>query len=110
LSGFVSEILVFFGAFRAFPWLTVLAVLGIILAAGYILWMMQRTLFGPGRERFNDLKDASLVEAVPLILMVISIIAVGVYPAFLTEVFQQGLEPMVTVLNDMLAQQVAIGP
>lgn len=109
LSGFVSEILVFFGTFRAFPWLTVLAVLGIILAAGYILWMFQRTLFGPRREQFNGLKDASLVESVPLVLMVISIIAVGVYPAFLTEVFQAGLEPMVTVLNDMLAGQVVKG-
>jgi NADH-quinone oxidoreductase subunit M len=109
LSGFVSEILVFFGTFRAFPWLTVLAVLGIILAAGYILWMFQRTLFGPRREQFNSLKDASLVESVPLVLMVISIIAVGVYPAFLTEVFQAGLEPMVTVLNDMLAGQVVKG-
>jgi NADH-quinone oxidoreductase subunit M len=109
LSGFVSEILVFFGAFQAFPWPTVLAVLGIILAAGYILWMLQRTLFGPGREQFNGLTDASLVEAIPLALMVISIITVGVYPAFLTEVFQAGLEPTVAVLNDMLAEQVSIG-
>jgi NADH-quinone oxidoreductase subunit M len=109
LSGFVSEILVFFGAFQAFPWPTVLAVLGIILAAGYILWMMQRTLFGPGREYFNSLTDASFVEAAPLVLLVISIVVVGVYPAFLTEVFQAGLEPMVAVLNEMASGQVAVG-
>jgi NADH-quinone oxidoreductase subunit M len=109
LSGFVSEILVFFGAFPAFPWPTVLAVLGIILAAGYILWMMQRTLFGPGREYFNNLTDASFIEAVPLVILVISIVAVGVYPAFLTEVFQAGLEPMVAVLNEMASGQVAVG-
>jgi NADH-quinone oxidoreductase subunit M len=110
LSGFVSEILVFFGTFQAFPWPTALAVLGIILAAGYILWMIQRTLFGPGREQFSGLKDASLIEAIPLVLMVVSIIAVGVYPSFLTDVFHKGLEPMVSVLNNVLAQQVAIGP
>jgi NADH-quinone oxidoreductase subunit M len=109
LSGFVSEILVFFGAFPAFPWPTVLAVLGIILAAGYILWMMQRTLFGPGREYFNNLTDASVVEAVPLVLLVISIVAVGVYPSFLTEVFQAGLEPMVAVLNEVASGQIAEG-
>jgi NADH-quinone oxidoreductase subunit M len=108
LSGFVSEILVFFGAFRAFPWPTALAVLGIILAAGYILWMIQRTLFGPGREQFNSLTDASLVEVVPLLLMVISIIVVGVYPVFLTDVFQAGLDPMVAVINDMLANRVVV--
>ena len=105
LSGFVSEVLVFFGAFGAYPWPTVLAVLGIILAAGYILWMVQRALFGPQRERFAELSDASFVEAVPLVLLAISIVAVGVYPSFLTDVFRTGLEPMV----DMIQQGNPIG-
>ncbi len=99
LSGFVSEVLIFFGAFGAYPWPTALAVLGIILAAGYILWMIERSLFGASRERFDHLADATFVEAVPLALLAISIIIVGVYPAFLTEVFRMGLEPMVTVFN-----------
>ena len=109
LSGFVSEVLVFFGAFGAFPVPTVLAVLAIILAAGYILWMMQRTLFGPQRERFANLSDASLVEATPLVLLTISIVAVGVYPAFLTDVFRTGLEPMVELINLELAGRMVIG-
>ena len=103
LSGFVSEILVFFGAFRAFPALTVLAVLGIILAAGYILWMLQRTLFGPRPARWDDLTDASPAELVPVALLVISIVAVGVYPMWLTDVFRDGLEPIVSGYNAGLA-------
>ena len=99
LSGFVSEVLVFFGGFRAYPWPTALAVLGIILAAGYILWMLERSLFGPTRERFAELTDAGLLETVPLALLVISIIVVGVYPAILTEVFNAGIAPMVEVIN-----------
>ncbi len=99
LSGFVAELLVFLGAFRAYDWPTVLAVLGIILAAGYILWMMERTFFGAQRERFADLTDASLVEAAPLALMVICIIGVGVYPALLTDMFETALEPMVQAIN-----------
>jgi NADH-quinone oxidoreductase subunit M len=98
LSGFVSEVLVFLGAFRAFAWPTVLAVLGIVLAAGYILWMMERAFFGAQRERFSQVADASLVEALPLGLLVISIVGVGVYPALLTDVFRLGLEPMVAAL------------
>ena len=101
LSGFVSEILVFLGTFAAFPWPTILAVLGIVLAAGYILWMMQRTLFGPDLPRFSTLSDASLVEAVPLVLLIISIVVVGVYPAILTTVFESGLNPMVEVMNGL---------
>ncbi len=99
LSGFVSEVLVFFGAFRAYPVMTILAVLGIILAAGYILWMLERSLFGPQRERFADLTDASPLEAVPLALLVASIVLVGIYPAFLTEVFDTAIAPMVDAIN-----------
>ena len=102
LSGFVSELLVFLGAYQAYDWPTVLAVLGIVLAAGYILWMMQRTFFGVRRDSFNDLPDASLVEALPLGLMLITIIGVGVYPSILTDVFESGLNPMVDVLNGVI--------
>ncbi len=103
LSGFVSELLVFFGGFRAFPALTILAVLGIILAAGYILWMLQRTLFGPRPARWDNLTDATMVDAVPLALLAISIVAVGIYPAWLTDVFRDGLEPIVNGYNAGLA-------
>ena len=99
LSGFISEVLVFLGAFQAYAWPTALAVFGIVLAAGYILWMMERSFFGLRRERFADLTDASLVEAIPLGLLIISIIGVGVYPAILTDVFEMGLQPMVAVIN-----------
>ena len=98
LSGFVSELLVFLGAFQAFAWPTVLAVLGIILAAGYILWMMERTFFGPRRERFDHLTDANFIEALPLAIMVVAIVGIGVYPALLTDVFENGLGHMVAVL------------
>ena len=102
LSGFVSELLVFLGAYQAYAWPTVLAVLGIVLAAGYILWMMQRTFFGARRDIFDDLPDASLVEALPLALMVVTIVGVGVYPVILTDVFESGLNPMVDVLNGVI--------
>ena len=99
LSGFVSELLVFLGAFRAYAWPTVLAVLGIVLSAGYILWMIERSFFGRRPDRFSQISDASLVEALPLGLLMISIVAVGIYPSFLTDVFESGLKPMVDVLN-----------
>jgi len=102
LSGFVSELLVFLGAYQAYEWPTALAVAGIVLAAGYILWMMQRTFFGERRASFDDLTDASLVEALPLVLMLVTVIGVGVYPAILTDVFESGLNPMVDVLNGMI--------
>ena len=94
----MSEILVFLGAFQAYAWPTVLAVLGIVLAAGYILWMMERSFFGVCREQFAQVTDASFVEAVPLAILLFTIVGIGVYPAFLTDVFQSGLEPIMALL------------
>jgi NADH-quinone oxidoreductase subunit M len=98
LSGFVSEVLVFLGAFRAYPWPTALAVFGIVLAAGYILWMMERAFFGVRRERFADVRDASLIEALPMAILVITIVGVGIYPSILTDVFEFGLRPIVALI------------
>ncbi|SVD33987.1 uncharacterized protein METZ01_LOCUS386841, partial [marine metagenome] len=98
LSGFVSEVLVFLGAFRAYPLMTALAVLGIVLSAGYILWMMERAFFGVRRERFADITDASLIEALPMAILVITIVGVGIYPAILTDVFEYGLRPIVALI------------
>ena len=92
LSGFVAEVLVLLGSFEAFAWPTGLAAFGIVLAAGYILWMIERVLFGPERERFADVTDAGVIEAVPLGLLVVSIVVIGLYPAFLTDVFSAGME------------------
>lgn len=94
LSGFVSEALVFLGTFRIWGWPTVLAAFGIVLTAGYILWMLERAMFGPRKERFAHIGDASPIEAVPLALLVASIVIVGLYPALLTDVFSGGILPI----------------
>ena len=99
LSGFVSELFVLLAAFKAFPWVGALAAFGIIITAGYILWMMERVFFGAPRERFAMLPDASAIDVVPLVLLVISIVAVGVYPAMLTNFFDAGIRPIIGILN-----------
>ena len=57
-SGFVSELLVFVGTFPIWQWYTVIAAFGIVITAGYILWMIELTLFREPRERFSDIKDS----------------------------------------------------
>ena len=99
LSGFVSELFVLLAAFKAFPWVGALAAFGIVITAGYILWMMQRVFFGAPRERFALLTDASAIEIVPLVLLVISIVAVGVYPTMLTNFFDAGIRPIIGILS-----------
>lgn len=91
LSGFVSEVLVFLGAFRSFPVLTVISGLSIILGAGYMLWALQKIFFGelpekwkgpwdPTGKKFkgNDMNTREIVALIPLAIVVI---VLGVYPA-----------------------------
>ena len=93
-SGFVSEAMVFLGTFPVFGLLTTLGVVGILITAGYILWTLQRTLFGPMPPRWAHLDDASPVEAVAPVLLVAAILVVGIWPRFLTDVFSTGIGEM----------------
>ena len=99
LSGFVSELLVFLGGFKVFPWPTALAVIGILLAAGYILWMLERVFFGRPRDYLSEVKDADWVEAVPIVLLAASILVVGIYPKLLTDMLEAGIQPIIALVS-----------
>ena len=103
-SGFVSEITIFLGTFPVWSWLTAFGAFGVVLTAGYILWMMQRALFGPQIERFKDVKDATSMEMVPVAALVIAILVVGIYPAVISDVFSSGVEP----ITDSIQQVVQV--
>ena len=94
-SGFVSEILIFLGAFPVYGWFTGVAVFGVVLTAGYILWMAQRTMFGPTIDRFSNVRDASRMEMVPLAVLIGSIILVGIYPSVVSDMFRDGVAGIV---------------
>jgi len=83
LSGFVGELMAFLGLFDVLPAVTIVGALGIILAAVYVLRGVMRIMHGPLPERFQGVKDARLIEAIPMIALVAFIVLLGVYPAVL---------------------------
>jgi NADH-quinone oxidoreductase subunit M len=78
----VGEFLVLIGAYRTYPVLTIIAATGVIFAAAYLLWALQRILFNPLDKPENallpDLNKRELAIMVPLVA---AIIWLGVYPA-----------------------------
>ncbi|MBU9710324.1 complex I subunit 4 family protein [Evansella tamaricis] len=93
LSGFVSELLAFIGVFGASAEILpaaktigVIAGIGIILTAAYLLWAMQRTTFGPMDEKYSGLPDARPLEYIPMIGLLGFSILIGVYPNILSDV------------------------
>ena len=98
-SGFAAEFLVFIGSFSStvVPGIqvyTILAVLGVVVTAGYILWMLQQAFYGPVKEEFNGVKDADGREKIYMAALVIVIMLVGIYPAILTDVIKLGVAPI----------------
>ncbi|MEE9199592.1 MAG: NADH-quinone oxidoreductase subunit M [Dehalococcoidia bacterium] len=93
-SGFVAELMVFLGTFEEWRAATILGVLGIALSAGYILWTFQRVLFGPSKPRFQEVGDAVAVDVTGASLLLAAIMVIGIYPAFITDMFRVGVEPI----------------
>ena len=92
MSGFVAEFLVFVGSVDRFEAPTIFAVVGILLSAGYILWTVQRVFFGPRDERWRDLGDTTeWWEQVSMAALVAVIIGVGVAPATIVGVIENGV-------------------
>jgi NADH-quinone oxidoreductase subunit M len=80
LAGFVGEIMVLIGAYQRYQVAAVIAALGLVLAAVYVLWMYQRVMGGEPAtkvKKFSDLRSARLWVFAPLL---VAMIFVGVLP------------------------------
>jgi NADH-quinone oxidoreductase subunit M len=80
-NGFVGEFLVLVGSFRTEPWAAGIAATGVIFAAAYLLWSLQRIIYQkldkPENQGLKDLSGRELAILVPVIVMILWI---GVYP------------------------------
>jgi len=85
-NSFVSEFLVLVGTFTVNRPVAVLATLGIILAALYILLAYQRTMHGPLNPLLSRMRDLTTRETVVLAPLLTLILVLGVYPKPLIDV------------------------
>ena len=97
-NGFVGEFLILLGTFASNKVYAVLGATGVILAACYMLWMLQRVIFGkitkPENENLKDLDGREKLVLVPLVILIFWI---GIYP----KPFLRRMEPAV---NDILSR------
>ncbi|HEX2988202.1 MAG TPA: NuoM family protein [Chloroflexota bacterium] len=101
MSGFVAEFLVFIGAFPVWQLATLLAAFGIVITAGYLLWMLQRVFMGPLPAQWSGLGDAGRLELFNVGLLVVAIVGVGIFPSILTDVIRVGVLPVAQRLAGM---------
>jgi NADH-quinone oxidoreductase subunit M len=89
LSGFIGEVMVFLGAFgsQLVPgWIAFISVTGLILAAGYCLWTIQRMFFGRYAVKSDsEMYDLDSREKLVLLPLAIMIVVLGVFPQVLIQ-------------------------
>jgi NADH-quinone oxidoreductase subunit M len=104
LNGFVGEFLILIGVFQYAKVFAVIASIGIILGAAYLLWMYQRTMFQPANERWSGLKDLSAREIITLVPLVVLVIWIGLYPHTFLNVLHAPAENIMSQVKPYLAE------
>jgi NADH-quinone oxidoreductase subunit M len=95
-SGFVGEFLVIIAAFKANFWYAFLAGMTLILGAAYTLWLVKRVIFGEvANHHVAELKDLNGREFLVLSLLAVAVLAVGLWPAPLTNVMEATVQHLV---------------
>ncbi len=96
-SGFVGEFLTFMGVFQVNTWVALFAATGVILSAGYALWLFRRVVMGELiKESLKGIKDMDRREKLLIGPLVAMTLLLGVYPALVTDI----IGPSVTAMVD----------
>jgi len=99
-SGFVGEFMVILAAFQANFWYAFLAATTLILGAAYTLWMVKRVIFGDiANDNVAKLQDINGREFAMLATLAVIVLAIGLWPAPITEVMHATVEHLLTQVS-----------
>jgi NADH-quinone oxidoreductase subunit M len=111
LSGFVGEFLTLVGTFTANPAAGAVATFVMILAAGYLLWMLQRVLFGELSDFLRGLgghlTDMRPVEALTLVPLGVLVVVFGLWPGLILDLIGGSVDSALAAVSQ--AAPVALG-
>ena len=124
LNGFVGEFMILLGAFQrawtgspeswqfALRAVAVLAVSGVVLGAWYMLWLVQRIIFGPLQVPHHEgdhavVRDLSLREILSLSPLAVFVLWIGIQPNVFLQPMQSTLNPIAATVNASLREQMS---
>ena len=125
LSGFVAEFPIFLGVWQGgsmelsatatglnpanyYPFIAILAVLGIVITAAYVLRAIGRVFLGEYEEhRWHDMRPLLGIDKLALFIFVAIMIVIGLFPSVISPIVESGVTPVVARLQE--AQQAQAG-
>lgn len=85
LVGFTGQLMVVIGAYPSHRFATPLALLGVLIVAGVMIWTAQRIFFGPAAERHGRVRDLGTLELGNSVALLCLLVLLGVLPAILMD-------------------------
>ncbi|HBG98525.1 MAG TPA: NADH-quinone oxidoreductase subunit M, partial [Rhodobacteraceae bacterium] len=103
-SGFVGEFLALVGVFQVNSWVAVVAATGVILSAGYALWLYRRVVFGDLiKESLKTIDDLSWRERAIFAPLVAAVLILGVYPVAVLDIIGPSVDALLAGYEQSLA-------
>ena len=115
LAGFVAEVVIFYGTYtgpmagvlssdpKMVQFAMIFAALGVILSAGYMLWLLKRLFYGPEQAKWQGhLYDMNFTERLVACALSFFIIALGVYPMMVTNAYTPFSDAVCKTIQDNL--------
>jgi NADH-quinone oxidoreductase subunit M len=101
LAGFVSEFLVFSGAFPVFTVYTVISATSVIITAAYYLWAIHRIFLGKLNKTYATLPDMVWRERLTLYPLGLAVIFLGFYPQFILSTINGTVQALVKNISPL---------
>ena len=81
-----------------FQWLTLIATIGIVMTAAYILWALQRVFLGTLNEKYKDYEDITGREVFSLAPLLILCVVLGVFPFLILDWMEVSVTDLMRIL------------
>lgn len=99
-SGFIAEFPIFMGAWKAQPIVAIIAILGVIITAAYILLVTRKVFFGEISEEYNNtVGDISKLDKLAIGLLSVIMITIGWFPGVIEPIVQSGVTHILALLG-----------
>ena len=108
-SGFVGEFLTMMGVFQVNTWVAFGAAFGVILSAGYALWLYRRVIFGAlTKDSLKSILDLNLREKIVIYPLIVLTIVFGFYPAPILDTTAAAVDNLVTQYSTAIGRDPAV--
>jgi NADH-quinone oxidoreductase subunit M len=98
-SGFIAEFPIFMGLWTRVPVVAIIAILGIIVTAAYILLVIRRVFFGDLAPDFSGISAITIQDKVAIGLLALLMISIGWFPSLMEPIVQSGVNHILALLG-----------